>query len=67
MILMAATSTQALDLDLSGLTSVLAVVLGIGVVVLLVWMWRIGHQLEHGVAPVEKAAPTQSGADLASR
>lgn len=67
MILMAASSTQAIELDLSGLTSVLAVILGIGVVVLLVWMWRIGHQLEHGDAPVEKAAPTQSGADLASR
>lgn len=68
MILMAATSTQALDLDLSGLTSVLAVVLGIGVVVLLVWMWRIGHQLEHGVAPSKMAETAhEPGIDLAAR
>lgn len=68
MILTAASTTQAIELDLSGLTSVLAIVLGIGVVVLLVWMWRIGHQLEHGVAPSEKAASShESSADLASR
>lgn len=47
----ATTSTQAIELDLSGLTSVLAVILGIGVVILLVWMWRIGHQLETGIEP----------------
>lgn len=47
----ATTSTQAIELDLSGLTSVLAVILGIGVIVLLAWMWRIGHQLETGIEP----------------
>ncbi|MDO8338421.1 MAG: hypothetical protein Q7T15_09235 [Microcella sp.] len=51
-------STQAIELDLSGLTSVLAVILGIGVVILLVWMWRIGHQLETGIEPgAEQSAP----------
>lgn len=68
MILMAASSTQAIELDLSGLTSVLAVVLGIGVILLVVWMWRIGHQLEHAAAPSEKTEPApESSADLAAR
>lgn len=47
----AMSTTEAIDLDLSGLTSVLAVLLGIGVIVLLVWMWRIGHQLEAAIEP----------------
>ena len=47
----AMSTTEAIDLDLSGLTSVLAVILGIGVIVLLVWMWRIGHQLEAAIEP----------------
>ncbi|MFP5290656.1 MAG: hypothetical protein ACLGH5_06690 [Actinomycetes bacterium] len=54
----ATTTTQAIELDLSGLTSVLAVILGIGVIILLVWMWRIGHQLETGIEPgAEHSAP----------
>ena len=53
-----ATTTQAIELDLSGLTSVLAVILGIGVIILLAWMWRIGHQLETGIEPgAEHRAP----------
>ncbi|WP_156376750.1 MULTISPECIES: hypothetical protein [unclassified Microcella] len=47
----ATTTTEAIELDLSGLTSVLAVVLAIGVVVLMVWMWRIGNLLESAVEP----------------
>jgi len=61
----AMSSTEAIDLDLSGLTSVLAVILGIGVIVLLVWMWRIGHQLEAAIEPsaepsILPAAPVAS-------
>ncbi|GAA1700380.1 hypothetical protein GCM10009792_20680 [Microcella alkalica] len=54
----AVSSAEAIDLDLSGLTSVLAVVLGIGVIVLLVWMWRIGHQLETAISPDAAARAT---------
>jgi len=48
MTVIAMSSTQAIDLDLSGLTTVLAIVLAIGVVVLLGWMWKLGHRLEGG-------------------
>jgi hypothetical protein len=65
---MAASSTEAIDLDLSGLTSVLAVVLGIGVIMLLVWMWRIGHQLEQGVAPsADQVETVEPSADVTTR
>lgn len=64
----ALTSTEAIDLDLSGLTSVLAVVLAIGSVLMLVWMWRIGQRLE-GVTetPDESGRPVDSGADAPPR
>lgn len=58
----AMSTTEAIDLDLSGLTSVLAVILGIGVIVLLVWMWRIGHQLESAVEP--SAEPREASPDV---
>lgn len=48
MTVIAMSSTQAIDLDLSGLTTVLAIVLAIGVTVLLGWMWKLGHRLEGG-------------------
>lgn len=68
MTVIAASSTQALELDLSGLTSVLAVALGIGVILLLVWMWRIRHQLEHGAAPsAGHAEASDSSADVTAR
>ena len=57
----AMSTTEAIDLDLSGLTSVLAVVLGIGVIVLLVWMWRIGHQLEAAIEPSAEPSAELSG------
>lgn len=68
----AMSTTGAIELDLSGLTSVLAVILGIGVIILLVWMWRIGHQLETGIEPgvetrTEPAAEIAAVADRPTR
>ena len=57
----AMSTAEAIKLDLRGLTSVLAVLLGIGVIVLLVWMWRIGHELEAAIGP--SAAPPAESAD----